>query len=69
MAGEQPRVFTLFDLFGELFHVTLIAAGCYGGWAVGGDFPAMLAGGVVGRIAGVAVHLALRRWVTGWRDR
>lgn len=59
MPDEQPRYFTLFDLFRELFHVGWIAIGCYAGWKIGDHFLALLIGGVVGRIVGVSVALDL----------
>jgi hypothetical protein len=59
MSDEQPRYFTLFDVFRELFHLGWIAAGCYVGWKIGENFLALFAGGVVGRIVGVGIVLTL----------
>ena len=48
MASDQPRAFTIFDLFLELIRVTLISTGCYVGWKLDQHFLALLAGGFVG---------------------
>ena len=68
MTDEQPRYFTIFDLFWELFHVGWIAAGCYSGWKIGDTFLALFAGGVAGRIVGVAIVLGLRSLLGVRRD-
>lgn len=68
MPDDQPRTFTLFDLFWEVVHVAFVAAGCYIGWQFGGHFFALFAGGLVGRIVGVCLVLGLRSWVTGGRE-
>jgi hypothetical protein len=51
MGGEAGGNSKVIDLFGELVHVILITTGCYAGWKLGENFPAMVAGGVVARVA------------------
>lgn len=64
MNDEQPRYFTGLDLMREAFHVGLIAVGCYAGWKIGESCLALFAGGVVGRIVGVTMHLGIRSLVS-----
>jgi hypothetical protein len=57
MANDQPGGFTIFDLFRELIHVTLIAVGCYIGWKMGNNFWSLLVGGIVGRTVGLTAQV------------
>jgi hypothetical protein len=63
MPSEQPQYFTLIDLLSEVANVTVISTGCYVGWNVGGNFLALLFGGLLGRVVGITVYLGLQRLV------
>lgn len=61
MPDEQPRIFTLIDLFWEVINVLIIATGCYFGWALSNSYLTLLLGGVIGRVVGVACFIGLRK--------
>jgi hypothetical protein len=61
MPAEQPRYLTLIDLFWEVVNVVIIATGCYIGWLVANNYLALLLGGLLGRIVGVAGFIGFRR--------
>lgn len=61
MPDEQPRIFTLIDLFWEVINVLIIATGCYFGWALSNSDLTLLLGGVIGRVVGVACFIGLRK--------
>jgi hypothetical protein len=58
--SDQPRHLTGIDLFFESVHITLIAAGCYAGWLIGGGFFPLLIGGAVARVVWVIGMTAFR---------
>jgi Na+-driven multidrug efflux pump len=60
---EQPRVFTVIDLFWELVSTTVVCGGFYIGYSQKG-FWAGLIGGVVARAVLVVVMMTLHDWVS-----
>lgn len=60
MDDPQQSHFTLIDLFWEVFHVALIAIGCYVGWKISQHFLSLLVGGIAVRIVAVGLVRAMK---------